>query len=158
VPDRASAAQADWLKTLVERSKYMEAILQHHLPSLSLKTESLKRASENLSGLASPEEPGPPSTVPETAGSPAAESPLDEVCTIDVINDDVARKLPGGSWPCLVYWSMQVVHVDVLTDNSLDYSGELSHWNFSMRIKRNIDTLMASSQVPVGIMSPLKLP
>ncbi|KAK8875325.1 hypothetical protein PGQ11_005839 [Apiospora arundinis] len=130
-PDRASAAQADWLKTLVDRSKYMEAILRHHLPSLSLKTESLKRASENLSGLASPEEPGQPPVISDIGNSssisrdsqqadnPAAESPLDEVCTIDVINDDVAH-----------------------------YSGELSHWNFSMRIKRNIDTLMATSQVP----------
>lgn len=102
-PDRASAAQADWLRTLVERSKYMEAILQHHLPSLSLQTESLKRASENLpSVLASPEEPGkPPEHTPRRNpdaaenddAAPAAESPLDEVCTIDVINDDVARKL-----------------------------------------------------------------
>ncbi|KAK8097543.1 fungal-specific transcription factor domain-containing protein [Apiospora sp. TS-2023a] len=136
-PDRASAAQADWLRTLVERSRYMEAILRHHLPSLSLQTESLKRAAENLvpssgSGLASPEEePGQQQTIGQTprqtpvtaenddAVAPAAESPLDEVCTIDVINDDVAH-----------------------------YSGELSHWNFSMRIKRNIDTLMATSQVP----------
>ncbi|KAK8096274.1 hypothetical protein PG999_014296 [Apiospora kogelbergensis] len=126
VPDRASAAQADWLKTLVERAKYMEALLQHHLPALSLTTESLKRAAENLSELAGPGDLGRPPEIPETpvllesAGSPAAESPLDEVCTIDVINDDVAH-----------------------------YSGELSHWNFSMRIKRNIDTLMASSQVPL---------
>ncbi|KAK7923796.1 fungal specific transcription factor [Apiospora marii] len=96
----------------------------------ALPTESLKRASENLpSGLASPEEPGqqPPGQTPRQTpvaaenddAAPAAESPLDEVCTIDVINDDVAH-----------------------------YSGELSHWNFSMRIKRNIDTLMATSQVP----------
>ncbi|KAK8036368.1 hypothetical protein PG991_001505 [Apiospora marii] len=96
----------------------------------ALPTESLKRASENLpSGLASPEEPGqqPPGQTPRPTpvaaenddAAPAAESPLDEVCTIDVINDDVAH-----------------------------YSGELSHWNFSMRIKRNIDTLMATSQVP----------
>ncbi|KAK7968612.1 hypothetical protein PG988_007685 [Apiospora saccharicola] len=133
-PDRASAAQADWLRTLVERSPYMEAILRHHLPSLSLQTESLKRAAENLvpsgSGLASPEDPGqqlsgqtprqtPVAAENDDAAAPAAESPLDEVCTIDVINDDVAH-----------------------------YSGELSHWNFSMRIKRNIDTLMATSQVP----------
>lgn len=98
VPDRASAAQADWLKTLVERAKYMEALLQHHLPALSLTTESLKRAAENLSELAGPGDLGRPPEIPETpvllesAGSPAAESPLDEVCTIDVINDDVARR------------------------------------------------------------------
>lgn len=116
-PDRASAAQADWLKTLVDRSKYMEAILRHHLPSLSLKTESLKRASENLSGLASPEEPGQPPVISDIGNSssisrdsqqadnPAAESPLDEVCTIDVINDDVARKLLPTRWSFSVYWS-----------------------------------------------------
>lgn len=104
-PDRASAAQADWFRTLVERSRYMEAILRHHLPSLSLQTESLKRASENLpSGLASPDDTGqqPPVQAPtltpiaaeiHDAAAPAAESPLDEVCTIDVINDDVARRL-----------------------------------------------------------------
>ena len=32
----------------------------------------------------------------------------------------------------------------------VDYSGEFSHWNFSMQIKRNMDSLMASSPESVG--------
>ncbi|KZM21391.1 DNA binding [Ascochyta rabiei] len=38
--------------------------------------------------------------------------------------------------------------IDSVDDTTVHYSGEFSHWNFSMHIKRNIDDLMARSNVP----------
>ena len=40
-------------------------------------------------------------------------------------------------------------HADKFPSYLIDYSGEFSHWNFSMHIKRNIDELMANSNVSV---------
>ncbi|KAF4123826.1 fungal specific transcription factor [Geosmithia morbida] len=124
--DRAKASQIERVGTLLERSRYMEAVLKQHLPSLSLDTESLRQVAEGLTvpachlGTACiQEEEEQPAAGAEKEASPLVESPLDEVCTIDVMDDVVAH-----------------------------YSGELSHWNFSMRVKRNLDTIMATSQVP----------
>lgn len=101
----------EWVRTLYDRARYMEALLRHHVPALSLQTESLRRAAEALPGPApGREEQRPPEQQPrprqtpaagtrgeaENGASPAAESPLDEVCTIDVVDDDVARKCPPG--------------------------------------------------------------
>lgn len=41
------------------------------------------------------------------------------------------------------------MHTDESFCRCADYSGEFSHWNFSMHIKRNIDELMAKANVQV---------
>ncbi|KAK5105866.1 hypothetical protein LTR62_001953 [Meristemomyces frigidus] len=123
--EKRSPAFTDSVKEVLDRAHYTDVLLRHHLPHLDLSTESLRRACEALS-MPSPDIPRSSQTVQTTLSAgpqtnPAAESPPieDEGCTLD--------------------------NVDGITAH---YSGEFSHWNFSMHVKRNIDDLMAKSNVP----------
>ncbi|KAH7082647.1 hypothetical protein BKA63DRAFT_486109 [Paraphoma chrysanthemicola] len=105
---------------LKDRSVYMERVLRHHLPNLALDIDTLRRTCERLpSSRAGIDQLETSVQPPELiASAPTSESPgiEDENCTLDYVD--------GAT-----------VH----------YSGEFSHWNFSMHIKRNIDNLMAKS-------------
>ncbi|KAF2028093.1 hypothetical protein EK21DRAFT_102056 [Setomelanomma holmii] len=105
---------------LKDRSTYMERILRHHFPNLALDIDTLRHTCETLPSLRAGIDQLETSVQPPgpVANAPASESPgiEDENCTLD--------------------------YVDGAT---VQYSGEFSHWNFSMHIKRNIDDLMAKS-------------
>ncbi|KAJ6197774.1 hypothetical protein J3E72DRAFT_243552 [Bipolaris maydis] len=109
-------------KDLKERVKYMEAILHHHLPQLPLDIDTLRRTCESLPTWSPGSDRHGTSSLPvETTAHPSAsDSPgiEDEKCTVEYVDDTTAH-----------------------------YSGEFSHWNFSMHIKRNIDELIAKSSV-----------
>ncbi|EUC31165.1 hypothetical protein COCCADRAFT_101951 [Bipolaris zeicola 26-R-13] len=109
-------------KDLKERVKYMEAILHHHLPQLPLDIDTLRRTCESLPTWSPGSDRHSTSglAVENTAHPSAADSPgiEDEKCTVEYVDDTTAH-----------------------------YSGEFSHWNFSMHIKRNIDELIAKSSV-----------
>ncbi|XPS78642.1 hypothetical protein M3J09_010652 [Ascochyta lentis] len=112
------------MKELVNRSQYMECILKHHFPQLGLDVDSLRRTCASLPSTALPSalSPGEVSTAEAKQGHVlASDSPSieDESCTIDYVDSTVAH-----------------------------YSGEFSHWNFSMHVKRNIDDLMADLRLP----------
>lgn len=124
----------------------MEAILRHHLPRINLDVEALRQTCESLPswpdlGQSSvPAMPLEPAVAPPASESPGIE---DENCTVEYVDDTTARM----SAPCFTRASYTT-----LTNGSCcaaDYSGEFSHWNFSMHIKRNIDDLISKSNVKV---------
>ncbi|KAF1938599.1 hypothetical protein EJ02DRAFT_410076 [Clathrospora elynae] len=121
--DKRGPGFANSLEELMDRLRCMESILKHHFPNIALDTVSLRRTCDSLSSRTP--WPGQNEMTVESLESPAnaqpSESPgiEDEDCTIE--------------------------NVDGTT---VHYSGEFSHWNFSMHIKRNMDELMAKSNVP----------
>ncbi|KAL6168157.1 hypothetical protein ACJQWK_05814 [Exserohilum turcicum] len=118
---RRGADSAALLKELKDRVKYMEAILRHHLPRINLDVEALRQTCESLPSWPDLGQSSVPAMPLEPAvAPPASESPgiEDENCTVEYVDDTTAH-----------------------------YSGEFSHWNFSMHIKRNIDDLISKSNV-----------
>jgi hypothetical protein len=143
--DKRGPGFSDSLKELMDRLRCMESILKHHLPNLDLDIGSLRRTCDSLSSRT----PRPDQNE-TTAGSfepPADVQPSDrpgiedENCTIDNVDGTTVRTF-------LVNFSTSSGNAN-LKSRPTDYSGEFSHWNFSMHIKRNIDELMAKSNVPV---------
>ncbi|KAL5119245.1 hypothetical protein ACEQ8H_002732 [Pleosporales sp. CAS-2024a] len=109
------------VEELKRRTAYMESILRHHFPDLPLDTEALRHAAETLSlrkdGLYHQDETGVgASQVVPSASVSDSPNIEDENCTLDYVDGTTAH-----------------------------YSGEFSHWNFSMHIKRNIENLIAKS-------------
>ncbi|KAF2716174.1 hypothetical protein K431DRAFT_279470 [Polychaeton citri CBS 116435] len=118
VADKRGSGFADSLYELRERLRCMESILKHHFPDLSLDIDSLRRSCDSLP-LLLPSRPLQPDTEEQvTEALPNSPGIEDEDCTVD--------------------------YVDGTTTH---YSGEFSYWNFSMHVKRNIDELMAKSDV-----------
>ncbi|RDW77704.1 hypothetical protein BP6252_05757 [Coleophoma cylindrospora] len=110
VASRSSRGPNTYPRDLLDRSQYMERILRHKFPSISLETESLRHMAESLDGEDS-------ATV--NTGEDEDDFGIDdEICTIDPVED-----------------------------TTIHYSGEFSYWNFSMRLKRQIDDRMIESNV-----------
>lgn len=123
----------------------MGFILKHHFPELALDIASLRRECESLSSSTSHLDENV-TTVESIEASESilpADSPAleDENCTIDDVDANTVRTLSLSLGP----FGTQLTAFCHITD----YSGEFSHWNFSMHIKRNIDELMVKSNVPV---------
>lgn len=124
----------------------METLLNHHFPRLPLDVEALRRTCEALPSWS--HDYGQLGTsrsrVESAAVQSASESPgiEDEKCTVEYVDDTTARMSPLAQTRC------GILTKSVCCD--ADYSGEFSHWNFSMHIKRNIDELIAKSHVKVG--------
>ncbi|UPX15710.1 uncharacterized protein EKO05_0006150 [Ascochyta rabiei] len=121
--DKRAPDFAGSLRDLMDRLRYMGFILKHHFPHLALDIDSLRRTCDTLSAQNSRlDQSEITAEMLELSGNvQLSDSPgiEDENCTIDSVDD-----------------------------TTVHYSGEFSHWNFSMHIKRNIDDLMARSNVP----------
>ncbi|KAG9383588.1 Fungal trans multi-domain protein [Pyrenophora tritici-repentis] len=106
-------------KEVMDRLQCMEYILKHHFPNLGLDIDSLRRMCDTLT--LSTTQPATSTSLDPLGDEQPTESPgiEDEDCTVEYVDNTTAH-----------------------------YSGEFSHWNFSMHIKRNIDELMARSNVP----------
>ncbi|KAI4941563.1 hypothetical protein J4E91_010739 [Alternaria rosae] len=100
----------------------MEFIIKHHFPNLALDIVSLQRTCDSLSSPTPPRDQNAivPESIELSVNAQVSDSPDigDEDCTIDRVDG-----------------------------TTVHYSGEFSHWNFSMHIKRNIDELMAKANV-----------
>jgi hypothetical protein len=86
------------VEELKDRSTYMERILRHHFPDLSLEIEALRHTCESLPSRRDFVDQddtciGLPGTVPS---APASDSPdiEDENCTIDYVDDTTVRTWP----------------------------------------------------------------
>ncbi|KAH6639895.1 fungal-specific transcription factor domain-containing protein [Boeremia exigua] len=118
--DKRAPDSAGSVKDLMDRLRCMGFILKHHFPDLALDIESLRRTCDTLSTQNDRSEPAAELLDLSINAQPSESSGIeDENCTIDSVDD-----------------------------TTVHYSGEFSHWNFSMHIKRNIDDLMARSNVP----------
>jgi hypothetical protein len=133
----------------MERLECMSFILKHHFPHLDLDLDSLRRTCDFISTPNAP--PKQHKTTSELRALPGntqpSGSPIEnEDCTIDLVNDTTVRTF----YPTFIArgCAYHVPHHDA------DYSGEFSHWNFSMHVKRNVDELMARANVPVCRNSP----
>ncbi|KAI4924478.1 hypothetical protein J4E85_007593 [Alternaria conjuncta] len=106
----------------MDRMRCMEFIIKHHFPNLALDIVSLQRTCDSLSSPTPPRDQNAivPESIELSANAQVSDSPDigDEDCTIDRVDG-----------------------------TTVHYSGEFSHWNFSMHIKRNIDELMAKANV-----------
>ncbi|KAF2630548.1 hypothetical protein BU25DRAFT_387843 [Macroventuria anomochaeta] len=121
--DKRAPDFAGSVKELRDRLRYMGFILKHHFPNLALDTDSLRRTCDALCAptLRPDENETTVESLEPRANAQQSDSPGidDEDCTIDYVDN-----------------------------TTVHYSGEFSHWNFSMHIKRNIDELMVKSNVP----------
>ncbi|KAG9196056.1 hypothetical protein G6011_01177 [Alternaria panax] len=110
------------LNELMDRMRCMEFIVKHHFPNLALDIVSLQRMCDSLSSPTPPRDQNEitPESIELSSNAQVSDSPDigDEDCTIDRVDG-----------------------------TTVHYSGEFSHWNFSMHIKRNIDELMAKANV-----------
>lgn len=136
-----------------DRMQLMERLLKHHLPTIDLETESLRQACDALS-VPSPDltdtrsSPGIGPSEPLSSNSVASLGIEDEGCTIDNVNGAITRRFdPARLSKMLTSKGLTQLHPHV------DYSGEFSHWNFSMHVKRSVDNLMAQSNLPVCFIS-----
>jgi hypothetical protein len=86
------------VEELRDRSTYMERILRHHFPDLSLEIEALRHTCESLSSRkGSVDQDDTSIELLETAPSaPASDSPgiEDENCTIDYVDGTTVRTWP----------------------------------------------------------------
>ncbi|BCS25217.1 Zn(II)2Cys6 transcription factor domain-containing protein [Aspergillus puulaauensis] len=87
------------VQELIERVTYLEKILQHKVNGISLDVDSLRRMARALDE----------DEHRKRAANQEDEDPIEEVCTIDPVEDTTTH-----------------------------YSGQFSYWNFSMRVKRHI--------------------
>ncbi|CAE7021677.1 hypothetical protein PTNB85_02458 [Pyrenophora teres f. teres] len=117
--DKRAPDIATSFKEVMDRLQCMEYILKHQFPNLSLDIDSLRRMCDTLTS--STTQPATSTSLEPLGDEQPTESPgiEDEDCTVEYVDNTTAH-----------------------------YSGEFSHWNFSMHIKRNIDDLMARSNVP----------
>ncbi|KAL1990977.1 hypothetical protein VTN49DRAFT_5481 [Thermomyces lanuginosus] len=100
-----------------ERVQYMEKILAHYAPNLSLDVSSLRKAAESLPGKQRDADSNGPPTQAE------GDDPDDDDLAID--EEDFSIK--------------------AFPDNTMQYSGEYSYLNFSMKIRRKIDEWMKNA-------------
>ncbi|KAH6861159.1 fungal-specific transcription factor domain-containing protein [Alternaria rosae] len=120
--DKRGPGLPDSPNELMERMRCMEFIIKHHFPNLALDIVSLQRTCDSLSSPTPPRDQNAivPESIELSVNAQVSDSPDigDEDCTIDRVDG-----------------------------TTVHYSGEFSHWNFSMHIKRNIDELMAKANV-----------
>jgi len=120
--DKRGPGLPDSLGELMDRMRYMEFIVKHQFPNLAMDTVSLQRMCDSLSSPTPPRDQNEiiSESIEPSGNVQVSDSPDigDEDCTIDRVDG-----------------------------TTVHYSGEFSHWNFSMHIKRNIDELMAKANV-----------
>lgn len=118
-------------RILHDRARYMERILKHEIRGISLDTESLRVRAEAITGEGNRRE----GSAGATDSSCDDELVIgDETCTIDPVDGDTATR---------VYTNSQNPFHEANTCG-IDYSGEFSYWNFSMRIKRLLEDKVQS--------------
>jgi len=130
---------------------------------IDLETESLRQACDALS-VPSPDLTDIRSSPDTGPSEPLSSKPVDrlgiedEGCTIDNVNGAITRRSDPARLPKTpAFEALMQLHPHV------DYSGEFSHWNFSMHVKRSVDNLMAQSNLPVRCISmnrswPISIP
>lgn len=128
------------IEEMQERLMHMERILQHKFKDISLDTKNLAQMARslphNLTSKHSPQR-----NVPDIAVEDSEDLAMEEEkCTIEPVEQTTTRS-------CIYSISRTA------TDPFLDYSGEFSYWNFSMRIKRHIDNHLPRAQSSVGLIN-----
>lgn len=122
---------------------YMERLLAHYTGQSRLDADTLKTLAESVEkgrAAAGPSGSRPDADVnmdPEVAADVDVKSQssdsfqVDEI-TVQPLENNITRKILSSE-PGLQHSD------EVVADHELDYSGEFSHWNFSMRIKQWIE-------------------
>ncbi|KAH3920577.1 hypothetical protein HBI56_071890 [Parastagonospora nodorum] len=122
VPPRDAQREPHTRRTIEElkdRATCMARILRHHFPNLGLDIETLRYTCDAL-----PAQDGIDSDKPGLD--------LQSVAMNELASDSIGMENENCT-------------IDCIDGTTVHYSGEFSHWNFSMHIKRNMDSLMASS-------------
>ncbi|KAK1708077.1 fungal-specific transcription factor domain-containing protein [Colletotrichum lupini] len=115
---------------------YMERLLAHYTGKSTLDAETLKTLAESVEKMKSPA--GRPRTGPEGAvtgagGGPGAAGGAHVPMEPDVGAEAEVQSQSSDSF------KVDEITVQPLENNITHYSGEFSHWNFSMRIKQWIE-------------------
>ncbi|CAI0643137.1 unnamed protein product, partial [Colletotrichum noveboracense] len=106
---------------LRQRMAYMERLLAHYTGQSRLDAETLKTLADSVEkGRAGPEAPGP---------QPDPDATMDP----DIGAEVEVKSQSSDSF------QVDEITVQPLENNITHYSGEFSHWNFSMRIKQWIE-------------------
>ncbi|KAF3811979.1 hypothetical protein GCG54_00002931 [Colletotrichum gloeosporioides] len=106
---------------LRQRMAYMERLLAHYTGQSRLDADTLKTLADSVEkGRAGPEAPGP---------QPDPDAPMDP----DIGAEVEVKSQSSDSF------QVDEITVQPLENNITHYSGEFSHWNFSMRIKQWIE-------------------
>ncbi|KAK1521079.1 fungal specific transcription factor domain-containing protein [Colletotrichum abscissum] len=121
---------------LSQRMSYMERLLAHYTGKSTLDAETLKTLAESVEKMKSPA--GRPRTGPEGAVTGAgagagAGGGADVTMEPDVGAEAEVQSQSSDSF------KVDEITVQPLENNITHYSGEFSHWNFSMRIKQWIE-------------------
>lgn len=100
-----------------ERITYLERIIKHYAPGLDLRTENLRQKARDLA----PEDFDPAEDV---SGSPSIDSNADvtiqdESCTINAVNDIIARLLPEFRTLDMILTIFQIIRGSFPTGISL---------------------------------------
>ncbi|KAK5045702.1 hypothetical protein LTR84_009071 [Exophiala bonariae] len=111
---RANTASSPEIAGLQLRSEYMERLLRHTFPELELDIDSLRRKAESLT---------------------IAEDPAHEPARNSGSESEIETELNIEDESC-------TIEAATATDTVAHYSGEFSHWNFSMRIKQHVKDWM----------------
>lgn len=108
---------------LRQRVRYMERLLRHYVGDISLDLENLRGLAEAVTKE--------PSAQRERSGSQESDyvgTIEEESFTVQPLGNNTTREFSPPATP-----RRDSAHAFV------DYSGEFSHWNFSMRIKQWIE-------------------
>lgn len=122
-----------------ERVRYMERILAHYVPNMSLDIPSLRKAVEDLQR---------DQREPSMSEGPTTQAEADDLDDLAIDEESFSiRAFPDNTtrkslFLCGYY---SISYSNSLIGCAAEYSGEFSYLNFSMKIRRKIDEWMHSS-------------
>ncbi|KKK22102.1 putative C6 transcription factor (PrnA) [Aspergillus ochraceoroseus] len=141
----AARSRHDMLES--ERIRYMECILQHYVPNISFDIQSLRKTAEELKNK---------HRGSESEGRPSIQLDSEDLEDLAIEDEDFTIKaLPDNTtrmFSALLLWFFLTSfnppeHYcrERESDESLEYSGEFSYLNFSMKIRKKIDEWMKAA-------------